>query len=84
MMLMIDNYDSLTVPEALPGGYTVTRDDCLAIGRDSLPTALETTASSDDGEIWEYGGNYSSKGCSFTPKRARDGHDLLANVLNLH
>jgi len=70
----------------LPDPFTATRYHSLAIARDGLPTVLEVTAWTDDGEIM--GLAHRSRpvhGVQFHPESiaTEHGHALLANFLDL-
>ena len=74
----------LGVFAGLPKDYTVNRYHSLAIARDALPSALEITAWTDDGEIM--GVRHRSlpvEGVQFHPESilSEHGHALLKNFL---
>ena len=69
----------------LPTPYTVTRYHSLAIERASLPTCLEVTAWTDDGEIMAVRHReFAIEGVQFHPESilSEHGHALLRNFLN--
>ena len=70
----------------LPSPFTVIRYHSLAIERSSLPSCLEVTAWTDDGEIM--GLSHKTRpihGVQFHPESiaTEHGHDMLANFLDL-
>ena len=70
----------------LPSPFTVTRYHSLAVARDSLPSCLEITAETADGEIM--GLRHTSLpiyGVQFHPESilSEHGHALLKNFLNI-
>ena len=70
----------------LPSPFTATRYHSLAVKRETLPEALETTAWTADGEIM--GLSHRTRpihGVQFHPESiaTEHGHDLLANFLDL-
>jgi anthranilate synthase component 2 len=77
-------HDGSGVFEGLPSPFNATRYHSLAIERDSLPAALEVTATADDGEIM--GVRHVScavEGVQFHPEAilTQHGKRLLANFL---
>ena len=68
----------------LPERFSVIRYHSLAIARDSLPAALEVTATSEDGEIMgvRYRG-LALEGVQFHPEsiQSEHGHAMLKNFL---
>ena len=65
---------------------TVTRYHSLAIERASLPSCLEITAESDDGEIMGVRHRAAAvEGVQFHPEAilTQQGHELLSNFLNI-
>ena len=65
---------------------TVTRYHSLAIERTSLPSCLEITAESDDGEIMGVRHRAAAvEGVQFHPEAilTQQGHELLSNFLNI-
>jgi anthranilate synthase component 2 len=70
----------------LPSPLTVTRYHSLAIERATLPSCLEITAESDDGEIMGVRHRAASvEGVQFHPEAllTQRGHELLSNFLTL-
>jgi anthranilate synthase component 2 len=70
----------------LPSPLTVTRYHSLAIERASLPSCLEITAESDDGEIMGVRHREAAvEGVQFHPEAilTQQGHELLSNFLTL-
>lgn len=72
--------------QGLPAEFTVTRYHSLAVDKSSLPTCLEVTASTSDGEIM--GVKHKSlpiEGVQFHPESilSEYGHELLQNFLTL-
>ena len=70
----------------LNAGFEATRYHSLIVERDTLPPALEVTATSDDGLIMGMQHrNYPSHGVQFHPESiaSENGHALLQNFLNL-
>lgn len=70
----------------LPNPYTVTRYHSLAIERSSLPSCLEVTAWTDDGEIMGVRHTeFAIQGVQFHPESilSEHGYALLKNFLNL-
>ena len=68
----------------LPSPLTVTRYHSLAIERASLPSCLEITAESDDGEIMGVRHREAAvEGVQFHPEAilTQQGHELLSNFL---
>ena len=68
----------------LPNPLTVTRYHSLAIRRESLPSCLEVTAWTDDGEIMGVRHTeFDLEGVQFHPESilTERGHDLLKNFL---
>lgn len=70
----------------LPSPFTVTRYHSLAVARESLPSCLEITAETSDGEIM--GLRHTSLpiyGVQFHPESilSEHGHALLKNFLNI-
>jgi anthranilate synthase component 2 len=77
----------LGVFEGLQSPLTVTRYHSLAIERASLPDCLEITGESEDGEIMGVRHRkLAVEGVQFHPEAilTRQGHELLANFLNIH
>jgi len=71
----------------LPSPLTVTRYHSLAIDRANLPSCLEVTAESEDGEIMGVRHRSAAvEGVQFHPEAilTREGHRLLANFLSVH
>ncbi len=71
--------------KGLPSPYTVTRYHSLAIERASLPSCLEITAWTDDGEIMGVQHKtFNLHGVQFHPESilSEHGHALLQNFLN--
>jgi anthranilate synthase component II len=83
--------DGKGVYEGLPSRFSVVRYHSLAIERASLPTALEVTSTSDDGEIMGVrhrqlaGTATPMEGVQFHPESilSEHGHALLQNFLRL-
>ena len=83
--------DGRGVYTALPQRYTVIRYHSLVIGRESLPAALDVTATSQDGEIMgvrhrELAGTRTPlEGVQFHPESilTEHGHAMLKNFLEL-
>ena len=70
----------------LPSPLTVTRYHSLAIERASLPSCLEITAESDDGEIMGVRHRtVAIEGVQFHPEAilTQQGHELLSNFLTI-
>ena len=70
--------------EGLPSPFQATRYHSLAIERDSLPAALEVTATADDGEIMGVRHRtHAVEGVQFHPEAilTEHGKRLLANFL---
>jgi anthranilate synthase component II len=70
----------------LPNPYTVTRYHSLAIERSSLPSCLEVTAWTDDGEIMGVRHTeFAIQGVQFHPESilSEHGHALLKNFLTV-
>jgi anthranilate synthase component 2 len=68
----------------LPSPFTVIRYHSLAIERSSLPSCLEVTAWTDDGEIMGVRHkDYDIEGVQFHPESilSEHGHALLKNFL---
>jgi len=66
---------------------TATRYHSLVIERASIPSCLEVTAESDDGEIMGVRHReLAVEGVQFHPEAilTQYGHELLANFLKLH
>jgi anthranilate synthase component 2 len=77
----------LGVFAGLQSPLTVTRYHSLAIERASLPSCLEITGESEDGEIMGVRHKkLAVEGVQFHPEAilTRQGHELLANFLNIH
>jgi anthranilate synthase component 2 len=71
----------------LQSPLTVTRYHSLVIDRTSLPPCLEVTGESEDGEIMGVRHkDLAVEGVQFHPEAilTRQGHELLANFLNIH
>jgi anthranilate synthase component 2 len=78
-------HDTRGVFAGLPSPFTVTRYHSLAIEQKSLPSCLEVSASSDDGEIMGVRHRtLAVEGVQFHPEAilTEHGHALLANFLN--
>lgn len=70
----------------LNSGFEATRYHSLVVKRDTLPQALEITATSDDGLIMGMQHKaYPSHGLQFHPESiaSENGHALLQNFLNI-
>ena len=70
----------------LNAGFEATRYHSLVVKRDTLPTTLEITATSDDGLIMGMQHKvYPSHGVQFHPESiaSENGHALLQNFLNI-
>jgi anthranilate synthase component 2 len=70
--------------KGLPSPFTVIRYHSLAIERSSLPSCLEVTAWTDDGEIMGVRHKeYDIEGVQFHPESilSEHGHTLLKNFL---
>lgn len=70
----------------LPTPYTVTRYHSLAIEQSSLPTCLEVTAWTNDGEIMGVRHTeFNIQGVQFHPESilSEQGHNLLKNFLTI-
>jgi anthranilate synthase component 2 len=70
----------------LNSGFEATRYHSLIVKRDTLPAALEVTASSDDGLIMGMQHrDYPTHGVQFHPESiaSENGHALLQNFLNI-
>jgi anthranilate synthase component 2 len=70
----------------LNSGFEATRYHSLIVKQESLPAALEVTASTDDGLIMGMQHrNYPSYGVQFHPESiaSENGHAILQNFLNL-
>jgi anthranilate synthase component 2 len=68
----------------IPSPFTVIRYHSLAIERSSLPSCLEVTAWTDDGEIMGVRHKeYDIEGVQFHPESilSEHGHQLLKNFL---
>jgi anthranilate synthase component 2 len=79
-------HEGLGVFERLPSPFLATRYHSLVIDRESLPAALEVTATSEDGEIM--GVRHRTlpvQGVQFHPESilTERGHSLLANFLKM-
>src|SRR5256884_7756027 len=77
-------HDEHGVFARLPSPLTVTRYHSLAIERASLPSCLEITAESDDGEIMGVRHRTAAiEGVQFHPEAilTQQGHELLSNFL---
>ena len=77
-------HDGQGVYEGLPGHFTVIRYHSLAIERASLPSCLEVTAWTDDGEIMGVRHKeFDVEGVQFHPESilSEHGHALLKNFL---
>jgi anthranilate synthase/aminodeoxychorismate synthase-like glutamine amidotransferase len=77
-------HDGDGVFEGLPSPFKATRYHSLAIERDSLPAALEVTATADDGEIMGVRHRtHAVEGVQFHPEAilTEHGKRLLANFL---
>lgn len=71
----------------LPESFTVTRYHSLVIERSSLPSCLQITATTDDGEIMGVRHkDFPIEGVQFHPESilSEYGHDLLKNFLKIH
>jgi anthranilate synthase component 2 len=78
------SHDGTGVFDGLPSPFSATRYHSLAIERDSLPAALEVTATADDGEIMGVRHvSYAVEGVQFHPEAilTQHGKRLLANFL---
>jgi anthranilate synthase component 2 len=83
--------DGRGVYAGLPGEFTVIRYHSLAIERDSMPSCLEVTSTSEDGEIMgvrhrELAGTATPlEGVQFHPESilTEHGHAMLKNFLEL-
>ena len=78
-------HTGVSVFKNLPSPYTVTRYHSLAIERASLPSCLEITAWTDDGEIMGVQHKtFNLHGVQFHPESilSEHGHALLQNFLN--
>jgi anthranilate synthase component II len=83
--------DGRGVYAGLPGEFTVIRYHSLAIERDSMPSSLEVTSTSEDGEIMgvrhrELAGTATPlEGVQFHPESilTEHGHAMLKNFLEL-
>ncbi len=70
----------------LNSGFSATRYHSLVVKRDTLPAALEVTATSDDGLIMGMQHrSWPSHGLQFHPESiaSENGHALLQNFLNI-
>lgn len=70
----------------LNSGFEATRYHSLAVRRDTLPSSLEVTATSDDGLIMGMQHRtFPSHGLQFHPESiaSENGHALLQNFLNI-
>lgn len=70
----------------LNSGFEATRYHSLAVKRDTLPSSLEVTATSDDGLIMGMQHRtFPSHGLQFHPESiaSENGHALLQNFLNI-
>jgi len=77
-------HEGAGVFEGLPSPFHATRYHSLALERDSLPDALEVTATADDGEIMGVRHrSYAVEGVQFHPEAilTEHGRTLLANFL---
>ena len=77
-------HDGRGVFEGVPQEFTATRYHSLAVARASLPTALEVTASSEDGEIMGLRHReLAVEGVQFHPEAllTEHGHKMLENFL---
>jgi len=73
--------------EGLPSPLTATRYHSLVIERASVPSCLEVSAESDDGEIMGVRHReLTVEGVQFHPEAilTQQGHELLANFLRSH
>lgn len=71
----------------LPESFTITRYHSLVIERESIPSCLQITASTDDGEIMGVKHkDYPIEGVQFHPESilSEYGHELLNNFLKIH
>ena len=71
----------------LPSPLTATRYHSLVIERASVPSCLDVTAESDDGEIMGVRHREATvEGVQFHPEAilTQQGHELLANFLRFH
>lgn len=80
----IVNHEGAGVFRTLPQGFTATRYHSLAVKPDSMPEALEVTATNDSGVIMAL--RHTSlpiEGVQFHPESVltQHGHELLANWL---
>jgi anthranilate synthase component 2 len=79
-------HDGRGVFRGLPDAFTATRYHSLAIERASLPSCLEITAESDDGEIMGVRHRTAAiEGVQFHPEAilTQQGHELLSNFLTI-
>jgi anthranilate synthase component II len=70
----------------LNSGFEATRYHSLIVKRDTLPAALEITASTDDGLIMGMQHkSYPAHGVQFHPESiaSENGHAILQNFLNI-
>ena len=79
-------HEGRSVFEGLRDGFTATRYHSLAVDRATLPTELEVTAWTDDGEIMGLAHRERPvHGVQFHPESiaTEGGHQMLANFLDL-
>jgi anthranilate synthase component II len=84
--------DQKGVYTGLPRQFSVVRYHSLAIERETLPSELEITSTTDDGEIMGVrhtalaGSRTPLEGVQFHPESilSEHGHAMLKNFLNLH
>jgi para-aminobenzoate synthetase component 2 len=80
------SHDGKSVFHGLPDPFTATRYHSLAIDRDSLPSCLEISAESEDGEIMGLRHReYPVEGIQFHPESilTNEGMKILKNFLSL-
>jgi anthranilate synthase component II len=80
------NHNGRGLFRGLNAGFEATRYHSLIVERDTLPAALEVTATSDDGLIMGMQHRqYPSHGVQFHPESiaSENGHAILQNFLNL-
>jgi anthranilate synthase component 2 len=78
------HHTGLGVFAGLPSPFEATRYHSLVIERESLPSCLELTAWTDDGEIMGVRHKeFAVEGVQFHPESilTQHGHELLANFL---
>ena len=80
------HHDGRRLFAGLPEPFEATRYHSLVIERSSLPSCLEITAESDDGEIMGVRHRAAAvEGVQFHPEAilTQQGHELLSNFLNI-